>query len=334
MALRFDARHSKFEKRVFAKNEDVEAGGNGSDQHNGTVRKKACDPDPTGAAYICRTLSLSSEMIALWRVKVEYNTIIYDVRDKIATITLDRPQHYNSFDAEMVDEFADVWRRVRDDDDIRVIVLQAAPCPAFSTGADISRGPNSKPFRKPEARSKPWQMIDPGEYLGPKSNRVWKPMIVAVSGMCAGGAFYWLNEADIIICSEDATFFDPHVTFGKVSACEPIGALARMPLSEIQRMVLLGNHERISAQTALRISLVTEVLPRDRLWGRATELAGFIADKHPVAIEGSVRAIWEALSLPHRAAVENALKYVQIGNPISAADGYASSLGKVPFHLR
>src|SRR3546814_7171411 len=78
--------------------------------------------------------------------------------------------------------------------------------------------------------------------------------------MCAGGAFYFLNEADIIICSEESTFFDPHVNFGMVSACEPVGAMARMPLSEVQRMVLLGNHERISAETALRISLVTEVL--------------------------------------------------------------------------
>ena len=120
-------------------------------------------------------------------------------------------------------------------------------------------------------------------------------MIVAVSGMAAGGAFYFLNEADIVICSDESTFFDPHVTYNQVSACEPIGAFAKMPFSEIQRMVLLGNHERITAQTALRISLVTEVLPADKLWDRAHELAGFIASKHPVAIEGSVKAMWDAL---------------------------------------
>src|SRR3546814_7578015 len=48
----------------------------------------------------------------------------------------------------------------------------------------------------------------------------WKPVIAAVHGMAAGGAFYWLNESDIIICSEDATFFDPHVTYGMTSALE------------------------------------------------------------------------------------------------------------------
>lgn len=261
-----------------------------------------------------------------------YKTILYDVADAVATITLNRPEAYNSFTREMADEFVAVWRRIREDDSVRVVVLRAAPCPAFCTGADVKGGPGATPYRTAEARLDPWRMDDPAEQLGAKSNRVWKPLIVAVSGMCAGGAFYFLNESDIIICSDDATFFDPHVSFGMVSACEPVGAMARMPLAEVQRMVLLGNDERISATTALRISLVTEVLAADQLWARAAELAAIIADKHPVAIQGSVRAMWEALSLPHRDAMENALKYTQIGNPISMTGERAKR--KTPWSLR
>jgi len=261
-----------------------------------------------------------------------YQTILYDVVHQVATITLNRPEAYNSFTREMTDEFVDVWRRIREDDGVHVVVLRSAPCPAFCTGADVKGGPGATPYRLPEVRLTPWRMDDPAEQLGAKTNRVWKPLIVAVSGLCAGGAFYFLNEADIIICSEDATFFDPHVSFGMVSACEPVGAMARMPLAEVQRMVLLGNDERISAATALRISLVTEVLAADRLWPRAAELAALIADKHPVAIQGSVRAMWEALSLPHRDAMENALKYTQIGNPISMAEQRAKS--KASWSLR
>lgn len=261
-----------------------------------------------------------------------YQTLLFDIADRVATITLNRPEAYNSFTRDMTNEFLDVWNRVRDNDDVRVVVLRAAPCPAFCSGADTKGGPGITPYRLPEARKKPWQMDDPAEALGIKSNKVWKPLIVAVSGICAGGAFYFLNEADIIICSEESTFFDPHVTFGMVSACEPVGAMARMPLAEVQRMVLLGNHERISAATALRISLVTEVLPAEALWDRAAELAAMIADKHPVAIEGSVRAMWEALSLPHREAMENALKYTQIGNPISTAE--VGKVEKVKWVLR
>lgn len=248
-----------------------------------------------------------------------YRTIIFAVERHVATITLNRPEAYNSFTRDMADEFVDVWRRVREDDDVHAIVLRAAPCPAFCTGVDVKGGSDVTPYRTSDARLTPWKMDDPAEQLGVKTNRVWKPLIVAVSGMCAGGAFYFLNEADIIICSEESTFFDPHVSFGMVAACEPVGALARIPLSEVQRMVLLGNDERISAATALRISLVTEVVPSDRLWARADAIAAIIADKHPVAIQGSVRAMWEALDLPHRAAMDNALKYTQIGNPIAMA---------------
>jgi enoyl-CoA hydratase/carnithine racemase len=263
-----------------------------------------------------------------------YKTVLLDIADHIATITLNRPEAYNSFTRDMTNEFGEIWHKLREDDAVRVIVLRAAPCPAFCTGADVKGGPDVTPYRLPESRQKPWQMDDPAESLGPKSNKVWKPVIVAVSGLCAGGAFYFLNEADIIICSEESTFFDPHVSFAMVSACEPIGAMARMPLSEVQRMVLLGNHERISAQTALRISLVTEILPAAELWDRAHFLATLIADKHPVAIEGSVRAMWEALSLPYREAMENALKYTQIGNPISTATVDRASVPKTKWWLR
>ncbi len=86
---------------------------------------------------------------------------------------------------------------------------------------------------------------------------------MAVHGMAAGGAFYWLNEADIVVCSADATFFDPHLKLGKLSSVEPIGALGRIPYQEISRMVLMADEERISAETALRISLVTEITTED-----------------------------------------------------------------------
>lgn len=258
-----------------------------------------------------------------------YETILVDIADGVATVTLNRPQQMNSFNRTMAREFRRLWEEVREDPKVRVIVLRAAPGRAFCTGVDVKEG-----WRAPGERTMPFEMDDPGEWLGPKSNKVWKPVIIAVSGMAAGGAFYWLNEADIIICSEEATFFDPHVTFGMVSAVEPIGAMARMPLAQVQRMALLGNHERISAQTAFRIDLVTEVTPLDELWPRAAELAALIADKHPVAIQGTVRAIWEAQGMPRAIAVSNALKYTQIGNPIATANVDRSTMKTPEWRLR
>jgi enoyl-CoA hydratase/carnithine racemase len=243
---------------------------------------------------------------------MDYTTIILDVADGIATITLNRPERLNCFNRTMVVEFRDAWSRLRTDPQVRVLVLRAAPGRAFCSGVDVKEG-----WRAEGEETSPFDQDDPGEWLGPKSNKVWKPLIVAVHGMAAGGAFYWLNEADIVICSEDATFFDPHLKFGKISAVEPIGAMGRIPMQEITRMVLLADAERISAQTALRISLVTEVTALDALWGRAHELALMIAARHPVAVQGSIRAIWEAQSLPRDQAVTNALRYIQIGKPIA-----------------
>src|SRR3546814_11107455 len=103
----------------------------------------------------------------------------------------------------MTNEFVEIWKRLREDDDVRVIILRAAPSPAFCTGADTKGGPGITPYRTPESRLKPWSLDDPAEALGAKRNKVWKQPIVAVSGMCAGGRFSFLNEAAILIRSEE-----------------------------------------------------------------------------------------------------------------------------------
>lgn len=244
---------------------------------------------------------------------MSYETILFDVADHVATITLNRPEAMNSFNRQMMDEFREVWERVAWDEDIHVTVLRAAPGRAFCTGVDVKQEAGSRPAVDLDNI---WHCYDPGDDLGPKSQHCWKPMICAVHGMAAGGAFYWLNEADIIIASEDATFFDPHVTYGMTSALEPIGMTYKMPLHDVLRMVLLGNDERMTAQYAKSIGLVSEVVPLDALWDRAHQLALQIAAKPPAAIQGTIKAIWQSLDMPRSVALANGLKYPQIGNPV------------------
>ena len=125
-------------------------------------------------------------------------------------------------------------------------------------------------------KSNVWNSFDPGVTLSPKfHHKCWKPVVTAVHGMCAGGAQYFLNESDIIVCSDDAEFFDPHANGGIVSALEPIGMLARgVPVGDVLRWALMGTEERITPETALRIGLVTEVVPRAELWDRAARDRG------------------------------------------------------------
>ena len=138
--------------------------------------------------------------------------------------------------------------------------------------------------------------------------------------MCTAGAFYFVNESDVVICSSDATFFDSHVSAGLVCALEPIGLMRRVGLGETLRIALMGNDERISADTALRIGLVSEVVSADALWTRAREIAATIAAKPPSATQGTVKAIWESLDKPYRAALEQGLIYTRLGNPIGTAE--------------
>ena len=246
----------------------------------------------------------------------DYQTILFDVDRHVATITINRPEAMNSFTRMMMEEFSAVWKRISEDDDIHAVVLRAAEGRAFCTGVDV------KASQEPGGRvmhDNVFTAEDPGAALGPKSNRCWKPVVCAVHGMAAGGAFYWLNECDIIIASEDATFFDPHVTYGMTAALEPIGATYKIPLGDVLRMTLLGNDERISAATAQRIGLVSEVVARDDLWTHARILADLIAAKPPAAIQGSVKAIWESLDLPRSVALQNGLNYCQLGNPVGTA---------------
>jgi len=242
-----------------------------------------------------------------------YSTIRYETSaDRVATITLDRPEALNAFDRTMCEEIRSAWQRVKADPTVNAVVLRAAGDRAFCAGLDVK-----KAYGQPDDV---WNHEDPGELLSPKWQKLWKPVVCAVQGMCTAGGFYFLNESDVVICSSDATFFDSHVTYGMVSALEPIGLMRRIGLGETLRIALSGNDERVGAESALRIGLVSEVVSRDALWPRAHEIAAGIASKPTAATQGTVRAIWESLDRPYRAAMEQGLIYTRLGNPLGMAE--------------
>jgi enoyl-CoA hydratase/carnithine racemase len=247
-------------------------------------------------------------------VPMSFQTIELDVSggDRVATITLNRPDQLNAFNRAMCEEMAEAWRIVKADDSVNAVVLRAAGNRAFSAGLDVKT-----PYGQPENI---WNHEDPGEALSPKWQKMWKPVVCAVQGMCTAGAFYFVNESDVVICSTDATFFDSHVSAGLVCALEPIGLMRRIGLGETLRIALMGNDERVGADTALRIGLVSEVVSPDDLWTRAHDIAATIAANPPSATQGTVKAIWESLDKPYRAALDQGLIYTRLGNPIGTAE--------------
>ena len=224
-----------------------------------------------------------------------FETIRVEIADHVCRVTLDRPEALHAFDDRMRQEIRATWRALRELDDARVAVLTASGDRAFCAGIDRDvEMPALAGRGSLYGTSNDFMYDDPGNDLGPKACDLWKPVIAAVNGVCCGGAFYLIAECDIIIAADHATFFDPHVTYGMAAVYEPIKMAQRMPLGEVLRLTLLGSHERMTAQTALRIGLVSEVVPSDELHEAADRLATIIASQPPEAVQGSLRAIWAA----------------------------------------
>jgi enoyl-CoA hydratase/carnithine racemase len=226
-------------------------------------------------------------------------TVEIDEAAKVAVVTLDRPEAYNAFSPTMQEELKATWRAFRSDDRVNAILLTAAGDTSFCVGIDRNEAEftNMAGDSRLYGTSNNFMYDDPGDDLGPKSCDLWKPVICAVNGMACGGAFYMLAESDIIIAADHATFFDPHVTYGMAAVYEPMKMLQYMPLGEVLRMTLLGNHERMSAATAHRIGLVSEVCPADELMERARWVADAIASQPAVGVQASLRSIWTANDL-------------------------------------
>jgi enoyl-CoA hydratase/carnithine racemase len=254
---------------------------------------------------------------------VTYETLLYAKGDDgIARVSLNRPQVRNAINQQMQDELRDVWRDIRYDGDVRCVILTGEG-QAFCTGIDRAEAVSEDNTDSMAAGDYPgyptaWMYDDPGRDIGPKARDCWKPVIAAVQGMACGGAFYLLGEVEFIIAADDATFFDPHVTYGMTAAFEPIQMLQKMPFQEIMRMSLLGADERMSAERAREIGLVTEVVPVDELREKAEWAAKVIADAPALAIQGTMRALWTALEVSRHQGIEMANLFTRIGSDAAA----------------
>lgn len=251
-----------------------------------------------------------------------FETVKYEERESVAIVTLNRPDVFNAFNDKMQEEIAQIWNDLRVNDDVNAVVLTAEGDKAFCTGIDRAAVPETQTNKYLTGKSNPYMMDDPGEKLGPKQCDLWKPVVAAVNGMACGGAFYLLAETDIIICSENATFFDPHVTYGMAAVFEPIMMLQKMPFSEVLRMSLMGAYERISAKRALEIGLVTEVVKPALLQESAFEIAKAIACQPPLAVQSTLRSVWLGQELSRLQGISISSSMLASGNTLeSLAEG-------------
>jgi enoyl-CoA hydratase/carnithine racemase len=244
----------------------------------------------------------------------EFETVLYEEEKGVAWVTLNRPESYNAFNKQMREELYTIWQAVRTNDDVRCVVVTGAGDRAFCTGIDRQEAIEEDYLQREQSPyATPWNSVDMAGKVAPKTSGLWKPAIAAVNGIACAGAFYILGEMEFIIAADHATFFDPHVTYGMTAAFEPTFMLQKMPFSEIMRMSLLGAHERMTAERAYQIGLVSQVVPKEDLKDAAAWAAGVIADQHPIPIGGTVRALWAARELSRRQALDLCYLYTSLG---------------------
>jgi enoyl-CoA hydratase/carnithine racemase len=235
---------------------------------------------------------------------IDFERIIFEVSEHVATITINRPERLNATDDLARTELGSAWGIVRDDSDIRVAIITGAGDRAFCAGQDI------RATAEDGIRNK-----TPGSRL---HHGVWKPVICALNGMVVGGGLHQVADADLIVAAQHAELIDTHLQVGNVFALEPAVLLRRMPLSMVMQLALLAKKGRISAQRGYEIGLINEVVPADRLQARAREIALDICQLSPATVQASIRAMWSSLDVGLHAANDVAYRYVlqhQLSHP-------------------
>ncbi len=211
----------------------------------------------------------------------------------VGWLIFNRPSSGNAMNSAMLEELEAAWRTLDADPGVRVIV-NTGEGRTFQTGLDVVElATNPDALREQSRRTKRAELR-----LTAWHNRVSKPVIAAVNGVCAGGGLHFVADADVVIAASDACFFDPHVSIGQVTAYEAIGLVRKMPVEAVMRMALVGRYERIDAGRAYQLGMISQIVdPPGQLRVAAQELAETIAKNSPAAMAATKRALWGALEL-------------------------------------
>ncbi len=213
-----------------------------------------------------------------------------DRQGVVGWLVFDRPEVGNAMDAAMLTALEGAWAELDADPEVRVIV-NTGEGDAFQTGLDVAQLSRDKQALREQSR----RTRDVALRLTAWHCGVAKPVIAAVNGVCAGGGLHFVADADVVIASSTATFLDPHVSIGQVSAYEVIALARTSPMEAILRMALVGRHERVTAQRAYELGILSQVVEPGELRAEAQALAEVIARTEPAVLAELKRQAWNAL---------------------------------------
>ncbi len=245
--------------------------------------------------------------------------LLYEKKDGVAIVTMNRPEARNAINPEMLCRLADAWQDVNDDPEVRVAILTGSGDKAFCAGADLDRLVRMmQGLRPPETEYDERLKNDVSIiYKGLLRNyRVWKPLIAAVRGFAVAGGTEILTCTDLRIAGDDARFGLAEV---KWSLFPMGGSTVRLPrqISYCNAMEILLMGEQISAERALQMGLINKVVAPDQVMPEALRFARILNEAGPLAVQAVKRSVVEGLSLTPEQALE---KELEIGIPVSMSE--------------
>lgn len=219
------------------------------------------------------------------------------VENHIAKVTLNRPEAMNSVDPDMRNELYALWDRLREDRDIRVAIITGAGEKAFCTGADLKKTmPPQESFAELS-----FGLNKPGTMMHGFGSDT--PVICAVNGYALGGGMELALACDICICSDNSKF---GLTEARIGSIPGSGGVQRLPrtVSKSDAMYLLLTGDTIDATEALRMGIVSRVVPQAQLMDAADEIARRIANNAPLSVRAIKRQVMQGLDMPLEHALE------------------------------
>ena len=218
------------------------------------------------------------------------------IQGGVAEVTLANPGKGNALSPAMRHDLSELWQKLADDGDVRVVIIGGEGDRHFCTGAELGAVAATENAPLPRDSARDHMSFAPHEF--------WKPVICAVNGLVAAAGLHFVADSDIVVAAENVEFLDSHVNVGAVGAVENIGLLRRLPLGTVLQMTLMGRKFRLPAERAYNLGLVDVLAPAGGAVDAAREIAAVILENSPSAMALSKQAIWQSLDLTSSAAIE------------------------------
>ena len=226
---------------------------------------------------------------------MSYSTLLYELNNGLATVTINRPDKLNALNHQVITELSDAVTRVTDTEDVRAVILTGAPGKAFVAGADIGELARCNGL---EAQT----LSQTGSGVFRQLERCPKPVVAAVNGYALGGGCELALACHLRVASEYAKFGQPEVKLGITPGYGGTVRLSRL-VGRGRALELLLSGAMIDAQEAWRIGLVNRVVPAERLLAEAEALLRAILENAPLALSECLRLVDEQEDLPLDAAL-------------------------------